>query len=783
MTYDIKHLNEVIKSEDLKRLFEMSDEQREKTEQGKKVKALIDLHANRIDDGVRRSLSRARVAYAVEEAIDAPRNQISFTLVRGLISKNPGQEELQSIAKSWGLDTMLVPWRNESGQELDMHGNILRDQNSQKPGYKLNLPTFYNILLPMALSYARIRWAKLAGDRDVFPLLKYEPARLSHKDQALCRVITARGQRMATDMGYREDMRQAIWASLLHSACIQFPLEPYHIEKQVIGGKEKVVKEGVRWFRPHWTKVFFDQTHPLHTLNSDTGCEYVGYWSLQRWGEVNRNENYWNREKVGIGDAGWRGDNLWSFYQEIYPCVMKFPNFNAQNENDRETKAFLYSTNGDEDSAVDITVMFHKLVPKEWGLGEYNHPVWMRFVYAGDRTCIFAEPIAYTPGVAWMYDFDENRENNSSLALELIPFQDHLGNLISQYLLTVKKNLLRIVAVDTDIVGQDFLAKAALHAENALRGVDFLTYSGKALKRGQQDVREAFQSLSLQPQQANELIGAINTILGIMERVLGFSPAEVGSQATHQQSATETSIVAANTSVRMGHTSAGYDSAIHAWKKAIYQAFLAYGSDEVTVQVAELHPDGIQALKDAGFEVEEGPEATYGVSGPKGALLVEEFSTERDGANRINESNAAQLMLTVVDRLMVPQFMETVGVDTLLEMLREVATMFGIPSDFISRIKAKVPKGPGQNPEETVNQIRQVVQAELVPFSEQIRANVVEPLGKVQQQVAVSTQALSQVAQAQQQDRQAIVDTRGLLDAVAGAVDGFIKAQTGQLPQ
>lgn len=774
MTTDLEYLKKTgLNPEALKAIFEQKPEKREKTKEGRLVNKLIDLHANRIDDGVRRSLARARVAYAVEKAYDAPKNQISFTLVRDLISRNVGGDELQNVAKSWGLEDMLV--EDDAGAvKVDNYGLPIAGKNAGKPGFRLNLPTFYNVLLPMVMAYTKMRWAKLFSDRDQYPLLKYEPARLSSKDMALCRVVTARIQRMATEMGYREDLKQSILSMLLHGFCVNFPQEAYYVEKAHIGGKEKVVKEGVRWFRPHPTKVFYDQANPLHTINSDTGCEYIGYWSLRRYGELADNPMFWNREAVGINDKGWRGDNLWKFYQEVYPCTMAFPNFGTGNDNDRERKAFLYSLRGDRDAAVDLTVMFHKLIPKDFGLGSYDKPVWMRFVYAGDRTVIYAEPVAYTPAFAYMYDFDENREQNSSLALELIPFQDHLGHLISQYLLTVKKNLIRIVAVDKDIVDPQFFNRMKNGAENALRGYEFMSYSGKEVRRGQQDVSSAFQMLPINPQNATELIGAINTLLGIVERVLGFSAQEVGSQATHQQSATETSIIAANTSVRMGFTSAGMDSAIHAWKKALYNAFVAYGSDEVAVQVAEITPKGKEALEKAGFKLEEGENATYGVDGPKGALQIEEFSSERDGANRINEPQAAQLMLTVVDRLMVPQFMEQVGVDTLLEMLRTTVEMFGLPTDFIDKIKANAK--PTNNPEEQAQfaeMVKGVVQGELLPFSEQVKTSLADPLGKTMQQVEV----LTQVAQAQAQQQQA---DNAAIHRIAQALDRFASTAAAQ---
>lgn len=779
MNYDIKHIASKVTPEHLKMVFEADEATRK--EKYPAVDKLIELHSTRIDDGVRRALDRARVTYAIDEAMDASQHQISATLVRGLISKDLGHDELLSMVNEWGLNDMLTPWYNDKGERLDVNGRVIGKQNAGSPGFKLSLPTFFNVLIPLAASYTHIRWAKMAGDRDQQPLLKYEPLRLDYKDMALCRVITSRVGRMSADMGYREAVRQSILHALQYSACINFPLEAYYQEKQWIGGKEKVVKEGVRWFRPHWTKVFFDTAHPLHTLNSDTGCQYVGYWSLVRFGDVADNKDYWNRDKIGIGKTpGWRSDALFDFYQNAYPCTMKFPTFRSGGENNREEEAFLYRTKDHADSAVDITVLFHKLVPADHGLGDYKYPVWMRFVYAADRTVIFAEPMGYCPAHAYTLDFDENKDRNTSLTLELIPFQDHLSNILSQFILTVKKNLLAVTAVNTDIIGQDFMEKIKRESENALRGHAWFSYSEKAARKQQSDVGAAFQPLPIQKQSTAEILNLLQTVISLMERVLGFTAQEVGGQATHQQSATESNIVAANTSIRIGHTAAGMDAAIHAMKKSVYNAFINYGSDEVVAQVADLHPEGKKQLEAAGFKIEEGANSTAGVVGPKSELLVEEFSSDRDGSNRINEQQAAAMMLTLIDRLMVPQFAEQIGIVPMLDMLQEFATLSGIPGDFVSKIKPQIQQKADEGAAkdaEAMEQVRQMVLTELAGFSEQIAKSVVAPMQQQGQQIAATTQALAQVAQAQQQDAAAIQQTNQLVVELAQAFDQFATSQ------
>ena len=64
----------------------------------------------------------------------------------------------------------------------------------------------------------------------------------------------------------------------------------------------------------------------------------------------------------------------------------------------REDKAGWYST-ADRDKSIFVAEHFEKLVPRDWGLGDYDGPVWHRFTMAGDDTPIWIEPSAITPGI------------------------------------------------------------------------------------------------------------------------------------------------------------------------------------------------------------------------------------------------------------------------------------------------------------------------------------------------------------------------------------------------
>lgn len=266
----------------------------ERKDQDKKIQDLIDLDATRIQEGMERNLKDARIFYAIDQACNASERQTTYTLVEGLISQGFSGEKIMDAMKSWGLtrqlDAMLTPCLNPDGTKVLM--------NDGNPVLKLDLPTFFNVLLPITQAYMKTRWAKLFNDRDIYPLYKYEPTRLTSKNRLRCEIITNRIQRMVQEMGYREDERQSILQALKYGVCMNFPTEDFYkeVHKFLIDGKEveRVTKEGVRFEIPHPSRMFYDLNYRLSTANSDTGMEYAGFWNVVRYRELKNNSKYWN---------------------------------------------------------------------------------------------------------------------------------------------------------------------------------------------------------------------------------------------------------------------------------------------------------------------------------------------------------------------------------------------------------------------------------------------------------------------------------------------------------
>lgn len=394
----------------------------------------------------------------------------------------------------------------------------------------------------------------------------------------------------------------------------------------------------------------------------------------------------------------------------------------------------------------------------------------MRFIHTGSHTVSHAVPLAYNPLVSYMYDADQGSAHNSSLSLELLPFQDHISNMLTQYILTVKQNLERIVFWNADVVDQKYIDLINNLGEKKYRGVTFIPYSKRELSWQQQSERDAFTPVGLPQGSSMEIASGINQLLQMMERVLGYSPQEVGFPASHEQTAEEVRIVASNTSNRLELTGSFIDAAMKARKKLLYEAFLAYSDDEVLADVAEVDETKKKSLEEMGFKVDE-PEsrnAKAGIRGSKDALRVDGFSSDRDGADRIVDSKIAATMIQTFQSIFSnPTLSQAAGLDQLIDLFNQILVYSGAPKDF--RLRIQPPQNQPQNPEEAqraqeeqaaqvqqqlAQMAAQVVDGKIMQLGEELRTNLVEPM---QAQAQQTTQALEQLAMRQDQQSQAVM--------------------------
>lgn len=741
------------------------------------VQHLVDLLRSRIQDGIAQNLKDYRFFAAADYAYDAPYYQTTPTIVQHICNQKLTYEDSKKVVEGWGLqwsDLFRVKMKHDNPEQP-----LLVDG---KPQIEVIAASLVKTIIPLVKSYLTIRCAKLYTDRDQIPLFKFEPLRLTDENAVLCEVLNNIIEAQVTQFGYRNELRDVILHTLLYGIQLLFPQEAWYVEKQEdADGRESIRKEGIRYLQPHPTRFFYDYFYRTSSFNSDTGCEYSGHWRVERYGSIRRDKNYFNQGAIPYGTNWFKSPLSGTYFSDFYaPCTMVFPQLPPARASSREDRAGNYSVD-DEDKALFVTEMFCKLKPSEWGLcwqnpkskekaKPYEHPVWFRFVMGSDDTVVYAEPLAYAPNIYFGYDADGNRVRNAGMALELIPSQDQLGNILSQIVLTVKQNLANVVFYDKNIVDEAQVRSLQNSGELSLRGINLVAYDSHTNLKAGLDTRAAFNPVQMGKQNTAELFQSLNTIISIAERLLAFSAQELGGTATHQQSAQEIKTITANVGVRVAYTGTFIDDGIDAWKKQLADAFMAYMDPEF---VAEVSPDTKnlpQILKKLGFSIvsDGGQQSKTKVKGSKEKvmpLLLDGLVSTKDGPDRGTDSQAANAMIQVVGTVANnPALAQEVGGRQLLKLLQRAAVMGGAPRDFklettgktIEQQQAEQQQSEqvqGQAPQAlTPEQVVQLINEEQKKLTKELVDQVIKPAAEMdaqqEQKIAGLEQAVMQIGEA-----------------------------------
>src|SRR5690606_25403070 len=91
------------------------------------------------------------------------------------------------------------------------------------------------------------------------------------------------------------------------------PEDPDEIELEA-----RIVREGVDYVKPHPSRVFWDSSHPLATINADTGVSYIGFWDVRRYGDLENNPDYFNRDKILFSERGSGYYSRYAAYFDLY---------------------------------------------------------------------------------------------------------------------------------------------------------------------------------------------------------------------------------------------------------------------------------------------------------------------------------------------------------------------------------------------------------------------------------------------------------------------------------
>lgn len=746
------------------------------------VKKLVENIRDIISNGINRNRTDYRLFKAMDWAYDAPFYQVSYTQLRGLISSQPDDKKVMSAINSWGLAHLL--------QDVTKDGKVCCGTDG-KPLKAVNLPIFFNIFVPVVMAYITIRWAKLFNDRNLNPHFKYEPVQFTKENRFRCEVITQIVQRQSAQFDYPADTKQTILQTLMYGYCINFPREAWFVEKQLDeDGKEHVVKEGLRFNMPHPSRVYYDLYNRLSSLNSNSGCEYAGYWEIRRYKDIHADPLFWNKDVISIGASSWLGFEGGSsdFLQQVYPCAMTFPDpsctatgsIGGVGDNDRSSAAAKCYMSGDFDRATLITQHFQRIVPKDCGLGDYPYPVWFRFLFASDNAVIWAEPLSFSVLPTYTYDADFNRSRFRSLALEIMPFQDHISNLLTQWILMVKENMTNPVFFDKEKIPSTYLSQLENMGQKFHNGRLFIPFSGTENYRTHNDQREAFFIPNMSRHPTGEIATLISGVISMLDRMMQLSPQEIGQAAPHEQTAEESRIIAGNTSTRVVFTGTGIDSGDYAKKCMIYDANMAHADPDITVGIsstlASTEEEFKKLLKSVGFELSgeakfdpQSPQIMHTVTGKMSSLGVESFASTRDNTERINLPAVADAMskifLAVAGN---PVLIQAIGPVQLVELLNQIIQTSGLPQEFRLRGKHVDPEAAGKTPEEQANEVAEMMKK----FAEQVQQLVAQKQQETLQLAGQQTeQVVGQAMQAAAQQTQQVV-----AQGAAAAAEGLQQA-------
>lgn len=681
----------------------------------------IDREAARIRDGVDRNLKNWRLYWALDQAYDAPFHQISYTLLKDIIAKDYDDAKVNSIIEDFGVGHLLEPIVDAEGKtETNSDGTTKK---------ALNIPVFLEIFVPLCAAYLKARWSKIFNDRNLTPLYKYEPAYSTQDNRLRCDIITSRISVMANQYGYANDEKDSIFQALHYGLSVAFPREAWHRDYQLnTKGEKKVVREGLRFNMPPPERMYIDQSERAATMNYGSGVAFSGYWHISKLGDV-KGKEWWNTDKITFGnDLNIISANP-NFFSNIYPCTIQFPDYTKTGEeNDREAQYSAYAS-AEDDKAVLRCEHFTTVVPKDVGIGTYEYPVTFRMVMTNYDTVSYIEPMFCQMGAYYGYDSDGNRAKNSSLTLEIMPFQDHIGNILTQWIASARQNLTSAVFYDESVVPKAAIDALKNMGEKSLKGTAYINYNSADMRAKLGEVREAFHSPRIPVVPTAEMQILIRGLLDLLERALQFSPQEIGQAASHEQSATESNIINNNIGNRVQFTGTFIDEGIWAKKKMLYDALMANADDDI---MAEVYPNytatyaefeklckklGIEVIDRAG---NNGEKAKVKVPKDKtDALLIDGFIANRDGTNRANNQSIATAAVQLLQSFASnPQLFAAVGPEQVIELTNQIASLLQLPKDFRLKFNAasmaKAEQG-GQSPE-----LMQQVQEGMKQMAEEI---------------------------------------------------------------
>lgn len=774
------------------RQYETSDEQLrqvftawDRTKLGKAHKKLRDLIAARIREGWEWSLRQAhhyKAADLLWDGIPILPSQIPLVqFAQGKLSIDECEAQLRTLkcADKFVQTTEKV----KDGKKTEVK--------------KINLTKFVETCVQIGRSYISRRLFaqtnRYATNRPFLPFESRFPTAVGRLRAALAGEYV---QVMADGYGYAHTQTQYTRGMLLYGHQTIFPECAWDDDRQIEAADDernedgkfrtrtKIVREGVP-FRPvHPSREFYDTTYPLSSLNTDSGCRWVGYWDVRRFGEVRNDRDFFNRDRVKFSSNFSRLTQTYGAYfsdnsiQE--PVILARPNDRSAvrlaDVNERKGEGTFYASH-DDDEAIMLTDLRMKLVPREHGLGKYPHPLWLRVLVANDDTIVFAEWLPSRPAFVASFNENDDRLLNQGQAHEIMPIQDQVSNILSQLLLVMKHSLLRIIALNTDVLDEDDIKEIekCLEGSRYYEQPHLLKFSFEKIADilgGSLNLKDAVVNLveAEAPQDyINNAFKAIVQLLAILERLLMLSPQEQGQPAPREITATETALLEATTSAVYSAISNAIDEARAAQRVIIYESAMTMASNSIMLPVAwtfsreTIEAAGLQVKEDEG-ELEQqdrvARQTDWTVIGTKRHLVYDYNFTTRDVGDRPTNQAVATTMISLLSQVIPLIGAETLGKKRLFEMINEIARLLGVYS-------LKLQLGDEEGLAVGEQEVKQMV-AQLVPALKQV-ADENAQHGEQINMLANTLEKTSQGLQRMQQVIAALQPPQPALTAAGGA--------------
>lgn len=666
-----------------------------------------DLVAGRINDAVSQNLKSSHLHAAVDLAWD------SSTITRRTIPL------VLYAQKRLDMDKCV-----NALSGLQCADQFVRYDDGKKPT-AIDLPKFTEVNVNILRSIISRRVAaQSARFTNLYPFFKYEARGTSEVDKLKADVLSQRMDIMADQYGYRAQQVQWIRDMLLYPQVVVFPACKWDREVEWVDDnddkaeefasdtkpspKSRVTREGVPLITPHPSRVFYDIAHPISSINSDTGCQWFGFWDVTRYSSIRDNPNYFNRGDVGFGsDFSSVFSSNSSYFSQYYTSIAT-PAPVENDENDRKSDVTLYATQA-ADTSVLQTHFYWKIKPNEWRMGDYPNWVWLHLVVANSRYVIAAEIMPDTPGFVFTFNTSQQRLMNLSMAHELMPFQDQLTNLFSQLLECAKRDLFGLALLNTDAfpVGNAESQKvldafrAAMRGDNFFASMSTLEVSLIKMRELGVDLDNVFKIIRQPANTAlNIIITAIGQTIMLAERVMALSPQEQGQQSPRETSATEVQIIAGTTENIYQFISDAIDEGRAAMKRYLYNALISLGTEEIRLPVISRYRSDV--AKKAGFEITDQEEELvqsdnpkqFSVVGTKKNLVAAYIFNSRDGGERSSNIQAAQALTQLMGLIMQPSVLAMITKEKFADVLNAIFRQAGAGAD----ITVEAPPGQGAEP-------------------------------------------------------------------------------------